>query len=85
MTKEQKAHKILAEGRLQVERIDHDRGVIVASCRGLSDGNVYALGYRADRDKWGCTCEASRDFHRVCSHLVALQLVTVKPTRRGNG
>lgn len=76
-TAEEKAHRLLVEGRLTVERVEG--GLIVASCRGFSDGEVYRLGYRPDEKRWGCTCQANRDFHRRCSHLIALQLVTTKP------
>lgn len=82
-TAEDKAHRILAEGRLTVERAGD--GWVVATCRGFSDGEVYTLGYRPDERRWGCTCEASSKFHRRCSHLIALQLVTVKPKEGSDG
>ena len=66
-----KGRRLLTEGRLIVERVDGDR--IVASCRGDS-GAVYALGYDPARQEWRCTCPA----RGYCSHLVALQLVTVR-------
>jgi uncharacterized Zn finger protein len=77
-TAEQKAHKILAEGRLTVERVDAT--TVVARCRGFSDGEVYALGFDPRANEWRCTCPASRDFHRRCSHLLALQLVVLRPS-----
>lgn len=81
-TIEQKAHRALTEGRLVIERIH--AGVIVASCRGFSDGEVYRLGYDPrGKGQWRCTCDASAKFHRRCSHLIALQLVTTKPTTDG--
>lgn len=79
-TLEQKAHRLLAESRLTVTRVTAD-GLIVASCRGFSDGQVYALGFDPrGGGEWRCTCEANKKFGRRCSHLMALQLVTVKPT-----
>lgn len=75
---EKKAERILVEGRLVIERV-LPTGLIVASCRGFSEGEVYRLGYRPDEQRWGCTCEASSTFGRTCSHLMALQRVTVKP------
>ena len=77
MTKVEKA--LIAEKRLTLEAVgDPARpGLILASCRG-SDA-IYVLGYDPKRERWGCTCEASASFHRVCSHLLALQMVTVKP------
>lgn len=79
MTKVEKAQAIIAEKRLKLEVVgDPARpGLILASCRG-SDA-VYQLGYDPKRSRWGCTCEASSKFGRVCSHLLALQMVTVKP------
>jgi len=77
-TAEQKAHRLLTEGRLTVERVDE---VIVASCRGFSTGEVYRLGFDPrDGGQWRCTCEANSKFHRRCSHLMALQLVVVRPS-----
>lgn len=76
---EKKAHRALSEGRLTVEKI-LPNGLIVAVCKGFSDGEVYNLGFDPrGKGSWRCTCSASADFHRRCSHLIALQLVTVKP------
>lgn len=79
MTKAEKAQAIIVEKRLTLEVVgDPERpGLILASCRG-SDA-VYQLGYNPRDSRWGCTCEASKNFGRVCSHLLALQMVTVKP------
>jgi hypothetical protein len=76
-TAEEKAHRLLVEGRLTVQRVGG--GLVIASARGFSDGEVYQLGYDPKAGEWRCTCEASRTFRRRCSHLIALQLVTVKP------
>lgn len=77
-TIEQKAHRLLTEGRLTIEKVRED-GLIVAHVRGFSDGEIYALGFDPRQREWRCQCEASSKFHRRCSHLIALQLVTVKP------
>lgn len=79
-TKAAKALRILSERRLTLEVVgDPARpGLILASCRGETEAEVYKLGWRPDQDRWGCTCEASAKFNRVCSHLLALQLVVVK-------
>ena len=73
---EAKARRYLLEGRLQVERVDE--GTIRARCRG--GGAVYELGFDdigawEPEGCWWCSCPA---FGR-CAHLVALQLVTVRP------
>ena len=66
-----KGRRMLSEGRLTVERLSSN-GLIVARCRGDS-GAVYALGFDPDKGEWRCVCPAKGR----CSHLVALQLVTV--------
>lgn len=75
---QQKAYRILLDGRLVVKRIDvaGDRaGLIVAEARS-KEGAVYALGYDPRKNEWRCTCEAGRTRTR-CSHVAALQLVAV--------
>ncbi len=68
-----KGRRLLAEGRLVIDAVIGD--AITASCRGDS-GEVYRVGY--ERCGWYCRCPAlSR-----CSHLTALQLVTVAPPLR---
>lgn len=63
-----KARRYLAEGRLTVEfAVGRE---IRASCRG--GGAVYSLGLDPEAG-WACDCPA----RGLCSHLVALQLVTV--------
>lgn len=79
MTAEEKAQRVLREGRLTVTRVDDH--AVVACCRGFSEGEVYWLGWSAQTN-WRCTCPASTKFHRTCSHLRALQLVCVKPAQR---
>lgn len=68
-----KGRRLLTEGRLTVERLDAG-GLIVARCRGDS-GAVYSLGFDPIKRQWRCTCPARTN----CSHLRALQLVTVAP------
>ncbi len=71
-----KAHRLLAEGRLRVVRVgDESRpGLIVAECRGDS-GEAYHLGYDPGKKQWRCGCVEMRG---KCSHLIALQLVVVR-------
>lgn len=69
---ETKGRRLLTDGRVVVEAVDPRR--IVASVRG--SGAIHQVGY--DRGAWFCTCEA----RGKCSHLVALQLVTVAPVVR---
>lgn len=66
-----KAHRLLAEGRLIV-RETHP--YIFATCRGDS-GELYRLGWDPSNGRWRCGCPSKGR----CSHLIALQLVTVKP------
>jgi uncharacterized Zn finger protein len=69
---EEKARRLLAEGRLTVRAIADD--MIEASVRGDS-----ALVYRTrwDRGGWTCSCDA----RSRCSHVQALMLVTLEPRR----
>jgi hypothetical protein len=73
-TLESKALRLLAEGRLCVLLVDAEH--IEARVRG-SDAE-HLTGYR--RGGWWCSCEAHR-VGRRCSHIAALQLVTVRPLR----
>lgn len=68
-----KGRRLLGEGRLTITKV-LTTGLIVAQCKGDS-GELYNLGYDPTRRQWRCTCVA----RGRCSHLVALQLVTVKP------
>ena len=76
MSADEKAAAILVDGRLtvMVRLGDH----IVARCVGST--GTYALGFDEERASWYCACPAFASFHRTCSHLRALQLVTVPPT-----
>lgn len=81
-TKSEKALRIVAERRLTVQTVgDPTRptGLIVASCRGESEAEIYLLGYDPTKHEWRCTCEANSTYKRECTHLMALKLVVVKP------
>lgn len=71
MNAREKGRELLADGRLVVTRVEGD--LIVATCRGDS-GAVYDLGFDPRNGQWRCTCPA----RGRCSHLIALQLVTVR-------
>lgn len=73
----QKARRLLAEGRLEVVRADKG-GIVVARCRGDS-AEVYDLGFDPGPGEWRCTCPA----RSKCSHIAALQLVTVRKAKKG--
>lgn len=66
---EAKGRRYLVEGRLTVEAVAP--AGVRARCRG--GGAIYRLGYDVERGEWFCSCLA----RGRCSHLVALQLVTV--------
>lgn len=70
---EQKGRRYLVEGRLRIERVAG--GVIRARCRG--GGDEYELGFRDGA--WYCHCPALTR----CAHLVALELVSVRPRTEG--
>jgi hypothetical protein len=76
MAVEKKHLRLLVEGRLIVREVGlpSHPGRIVAECRGDS-GSVYMLGYDPRAEEWRCGCDA----RTTCSHIKALQLVTVKP------
>ena len=65
-----KALRYLKEARLTVVMVEGD--VVHAECRGDS-GSIYQLGFHDNH--WSCDCPARVD----CSHLIALQRVTVRP------
>lgn len=66
-----KGRRLLAEGRLIVTHVGTE---ISGRCRGDS-GEIHAVGHVTG--KWYCSCPALGR----CSHLIALQLVTLKPDR----
>jgi len=70
-TVEAKAVRLLAAGRLTVLFADARRARAV--CEG--DSGRYDLGL--DRGQWWCECPSAR----ACSHLLALQRVTVQPRK----
>jgi hypothetical protein len=71
---ERKALRLLTSGRLVVELVDTER--IRATVRGDS-GQVYVVGY-SPGPGWTCACPALNR----CSHLLALQRVTLVPSPR---
>ncbi len=68
---EAKGRRLLAEGRLVLDLVDREVDVVRATCRG--SGALHRLGYELRRGGWYCDCAA----RSRCSHLVALELVTV--------
>lgn len=75
---EEKAVRYLAEARVTLTKIDEERRLIVAEVRGTD--TTYFTGFDPRKNEWACTCEASAKFHRRCSHIAALQLITRRPT-----
>src|SRR6266498_1695710 len=73
-TLDAKALRYIREGRLRVVLVDTEH--IEARVRGTDTEHV--TGY--ERGGWYCDCQAHQ-FGRRCSHLAALQLVTVRPER----
>ena len=70
---EAKARRYLAEGRLQVERVDGD--AVLARCLG-DEGDTYHVRWNDARRVWRCDCP---DFSPRCSHVLALARVVRKP------
>jgi uncharacterized Zn finger protein len=70
---EAKARRYLAEGRLQVERVEHD---VVLGCVLGDEGDVYRIRWDQERRSWRCSCPA---FGPRCAHVLALARVTRKP------
>jgi hypothetical protein len=71
-----KARRYLVEARVRVRQADEDDGAVMAEVRGDS-GRIYAAGHDLERG-WWCDCPA---IGPRCSHLRALQLVTVMEPR----
>lgn len=67
---EEKAFRLLIDGRVLVRRLEPETGLVVATAEG--DTGTYDLGYDPQARQWRCTCPARK---RPCSHLMALQLV----------
>ena len=74
----ERALQRIAEGRLVVTWVDHER--VEAHVRGTD--TTHTVGYR--RGGWYCDCEAARHAQR-CSHLAAVQLVCRRPERQPAG
>lgn len=73
---EMKGRMLVLEGRVELLRVDVDGGWIHARVRG--DNGHYDAGYDPRQGRWRCSCEEMRG---NCSHLHAVKLVTVRPTR----
>lgn len=71
---EEKGRRLLVEGRLTLLDVGKSNGFVLAECRG-DTGAQYVLGFDPGAREWRCTCENKGR----CSHVVALQLVTVLP------
>jgi uncharacterized Zn finger protein len=70
---EAKARRYLAEGRLQVERVEHD--LVLVHCLG-DEGDRYSVRWDSERKLWRCNCPA---FGPRCAHVLALARVVRKP------
>lgn len=61
--------------------IELNRETSYVEARIEGESGEYALGFDPGAGvagEWRCTCDASSKFHRECSHLIALQLVTTE-------
>jgi hypothetical protein len=70
---EGKARRYLAEGRLEVQRVDHN--LAVGRCLG-DEGDSYSVRWDPERTSWRCNCAA---FGPRCAHVLALARVVRKP------
>jgi uncharacterized Zn finger protein len=68
-----KANRYLAEGRINIERVDVDGGWVIATCRGTD--SVYHLGFDPVVKQWRCTCPELKGH---CSHLIALRSLVLR-------
>jgi uncharacterized Zn finger protein len=69
-----KGRRYLCEGRIFLKEVS--RGLVWARVRGSDE--VYVV--KGDRFGWSCSCAA----RGKCSHLVAVQLVTLRPKKRAS-
>ena len=72
-----KGRRLLTEGRVTVTYVSADGLSIYARVKGDS-GYEYILGHTPGNG-WFCPCEA----RGRCSHLEALQLITINPVTQG--
>jgi uncharacterized Zn finger protein len=70
---EAKGRRYLLEGRLEVQRVEHD--VVIARCLG-DEGDLYEIRWDGDRRSWKCSCPA---YGPRCAHVLALARVVRKP------
>jgi uncharacterized Zn finger protein len=71
-----KARRLLVEGRVRIVAASEDDGHVAAEVRG-DTARVYAVSFDAGDGGWSCSCAARTG----CSHVRALQLVTVVEPR----
>ena len=74
----ERALALIAEGRLVVTWVDHER--VEARVRGTDREHVVTY----QRGGWRCTCDAAR-YNQRCRHLAAVQLVCRRPERQSAG
>lgn len=67
---------MLVEGRVRVVEASEDDGHVQAEVRSDS-ARVYVVTFQTDDGGWSCGCAA----RGVCSHVRAVQLVTVLEPR----
>jgi hypothetical protein len=67
---EEKAERLLVDGRIRLVRVEPNSGLVVAKAEG--DTGTWDLGYDPKGREWRCNCPARV---RPCSHLLAVQLV----------
>ncbi len=70
---EDKARRLLTEGRLNVQRVDRRADIYEAIVRGDS-GEQYEARWNSGALRWECTCPS----YGICSHARALQLIVVR-------
>lgn len=76
--KYEKARRLLVDGRVVLEWVtaepNEEPQPIVASVRG-DTGQFYRVVFDRASFDWSCPCEA----RGLCSHIIALQLITQQP------
>lgn len=75
--RDEKARRLLVEGRVRVDWINLSRQyrtAIRATVTG-DTGEEYLVTFDIDKYDWSCPCEA----RGLCSHIIALQLVCRLP------
>ena len=76
---ELKARRYLAEGRVEIQRVD----AVTVQARVLGDeGDIYSVRWDQERHRWNCPCPA---FGPRCSHVLAVGRVVRKPVENLEG